>query len=328
MVTWSSTADKFSIPKAHRPLQLAFHGPSVELHCDVAEMQPSIAKLLAPFIVGEIPSGMGVIRGSVRPYDQAEVVRRLPSTAQALHRPGDLTEVYAHDERYWTIDDRWGMTEINLLRGQWQSWVVAQPRIDPMRLFEGAVLWPLAQFLKSRGVHLIPAAAVARGPVAVLLLSPVSLGPELAALLAGGFKLIGQRWTCLREDHNHLELLHVPGAVERQAAAPFGQIASEWEDLSTHVPDSNQRHAFCGAIMVVESGRRPRAHLKVVNPDDAATLLRRTWPIQELHPHRRHGQFPARVAQLCHCFQLQLSREPRDILSLLNSLDQAPANAG
>ncbi len=305
------------------------HGPSVELHCDLPEMQASIARLLAPFVVSEIPTGMGVIRGAIRTYDQAEVVRRLPSTAQALHRPGDLTEIYANDERFWTIDDRWGMCEINILRGQWQSWVVDRPRIDAMRLFEGAVMWPLAQLLKHRGIHLIPAAAVARGPLAMLFLSPVSLGPELAALLAGGFRLIGQRWTCLREEHNHLELLHVPGAVERQAAgAPFGQTASEWEDLTTHVPDSSQRHAFCGAVMIVESGRRPRAHLKVVNPEDAGTLLRRLWPMPELHPQRRYGQFPQRVAQLCQCFQLQFSREPRDILALINSLDQAPANAG
>jgi hypothetical protein len=328
MVTWSSNAEKRSMPQAAEPLQLAVHGPSVELHCDLPEMQASIARFFSPFIVNEVPAGMGVIRGCIRRYDQAEVVRRLPTSAQALHRPGDLTEIYAHEDRYWTIDDRWGMSEINVLRGQWQSWVVAHPRIDAMRLFEGAVMWPLAQLLKNRGIHLIPAAAAARGPLAVRLLSPVCLGPELAALLAGGFRLIGQRWTCLREEHNHLELLHVPGAVERQAAAPFGQMASEWEDLTTHVPDSSQRHAFCGAVMIVESGRRPRAHLKVVNPDDAGTLLRRLWPIPELHPQRRHGQFPMRIAQLCQCFQLQFSREPRDILALINSLDQAPASAG
>src|SRR5579871_2259720 len=98
MVTWSSESDKFSIPKAQqRPLQLAFHGPSVQLQCDVADMQASIARLLAPFVVNEVPAGMGVIHGSIRPYDQAEVVRRLPNHASALHRPGDLTEIYAHD---------------------------------------------------------------------------------------------------------------------------------------------------------------------------------------------------------------------------------------
>src|SRR5581483_1411266 len=104
MVMWSSNPEKST--RANRPIQLAMHGPSAELQCDVPEMQASIEKLLAPFIVNEVPSGMGVIRGSVRPYDQAEVVRRLPTSAQALHRPGDLTEIYANDERYWTIDDR------------------------------------------------------------------------------------------------------------------------------------------------------------------------------------------------------------------------------
>src|SRR6185437_11106953 len=147
MVTWSSNAVKASIPRAIQPLQLAVHGPSVELQCELPGMQATIARMLAPFVVNEVPESLGLIRGSIRKYDQAEVVRRLPGAAQPLHRPGDLTEIYALDEYYWTIDDRWGISEINMLRGQWQSWVVDQPRVDPMRLFEGSVLWPLAQVL-------------------------------------------------------------------------------------------------------------------------------------------------------------------------------------
>lgn len=321
MVTWSSSAEKLTTRRPGTTVQLAVHGPSVELHCDVGDMDADVRRLLGPFVVNEVPASLGMIRGSVRRYDESEVLRRLPTLAQPLHRPGDLTEIYAHDDRFWTIDDRWGMCEINILRGQWQSWVLPRPKLDSMRLFESAVLWPLAQLLKNKNLHLVPAAAVARGPLSAVLLSPVSLGPELAALMAGGFRVVGQRWAFLREEREHVELLHMPGAVERQAAAPFGQVISEWEDLTTHLPDLAQRHAFCSAVMVVESGRRPRAHLNLVEAEEAAALLRRAWPIPELHPQRRHGQFPARLAELCPTFQLQLSREPADVLALMNSLE-------
>src|SRR5258708_40281686 len=105
MVTWSSSSSSEKL-STRRPngttLQLAVHGPSVELHCDAPELDAGMARMLAPFIVSALPDGMGVIRGSVRRYNEAEVIRRLPTTAQPLHRPGDLTEIYAQDERFWT----------------------------------------------------------------------------------------------------------------------------------------------------------------------------------------------------------------------------------
>ena len=320
MATAFSAAPKTSPRGPHATVKLAMYGPTVELSCEMPPVREWIARILGAFEIDELPAGPGTIHGSVRGYNESEVIRRLPVMAQPLHRQGELTEIYAHEERFWTIDDRWGMCEINLLRGQWQSWIVAQPRLDSMRLFDAAVLWPLAQLLKHRGLHLLPAASVARGGFAAMLLSPVGLGAELALLMAGGFRLIGQRWTIVRQHNGDIELLHVPGAVERQAMAPFGQVESEWEDLSTHRPGSDQRHAICSTILVVEAARRARAHLDMLDTDDAALLLRRAWPIPELHPHRARGQLPTQLAQLCPCFRLQLSREPRDILMLLDSL--------
>jgi hypothetical protein len=325
MVSMTSQARRMQ-PRPMVVRKLAIYGPSVELGCDVADLEPQIARALGQFAVEELPGEMGVVRGCVRRYNETEVLRRLPVMAQPLHRHGELTEIYSHEERFWTIDDRWGMCEINLLRGQWQSWVLKQPKLDSVRLCDAAVMWPLAQLLKHKGMHLIRAASVVRGPFAALMLSPFGLGAELAMLMAAGFKLIGQRWTLAREESEQIELLSMPGVVERQASAPFGQVVSEWEDLTTHAPHLSQRHGFCSAVMVTEAARRARSALTMLELEDAAELLRRAWPVPELHPNRRHGQFPARLAQLCPSFRLQLSREPRDIVMLFDSLQVGAAS--
>jgi hypothetical protein len=304
-----------------RPRKLALHGPAVELECLVPELDGPIAQMLDGFTVAEWPSGFGVTRGSIRPYDESEVVRRLPGTARPLHRPGELTELYEHEERFWLIDDRWGMAEINVLRGQWRSWVLPLSKLDPMRLMDTAVLWPLAQLLRNKGVHLTPVVAVAREKLGVLLLSPFSLEPELTALLGGGYEIVGQRWTAIREEDGRIVLLRLPGRTERRLPPQLrGEAADNWIDLTAQHPLQVRRHAFCEAVLVAEAGRRPRGALREVAAPEAANLLRRSWPVSDLHPHRRHGQLPARLAQLCHCFQLQLSRNPRDLFALLESL--------
>ena len=309
-----------------RPRKLALYGPAVELECLVPELDEPIGRALGGFAVSEWPTGFGVTRGSIRPYDESEVIRRLPAAARPLHREGELIELYEHEERFWVIDDRWGMAEINVLRGQWRSWVLPQPKLDPVRLLDTAVLWPLSQLLKNKGVHLVPAVAVARGTTGVLLLSPFSLEPELTALLGGSYEIIGQRWTVIREEDGRISLLHLPGVTERQLPPRLRTDASDdWVDLTGQRPLWARRHAFCDAVLVSEGGRRSRAHLRQIAPLDAANLLRRSWPMSELHPHRRHGQLPIRLAQLCRCYQFQLSREPRDLFALLESLRTAPA---
>lgn len=304
-----------------RPRKFALYGPAVELECLVGELEGPIARMLGPFSVSEWPVGFGVTRGSIRPYDESEVIRRLPNAARALHHAGEPTELYAHGDTFWVIDDRWGMAELNVLRGQWRSWVLPNPRLDPVRLMETAVLWPLAHLLKNKGVHLLPAVAVARGEVAALIICPFPLEPELTALLGGMFNVVGQRWTAVREEDGRIALLHLPGQVphEIKPRQRAGGVDA-WVDVTESRPLQVQRHAFCRAVLVAEAARRPRAHLREASAADAAGLLRRAWPMSELHPQRRHGQLPLRLAQLCRCYQLQLSREPRDLLALLESI--------
>lgn len=307
-----------------RPRKLSLYGPAVELECLVPELDEPIAQMLGPFAVNEWPTGFGVTRGSIRPYDDSEVIRRLPNAARPLHRAGDLIELYEHENKFWVIDDRWGMAEINVLRGQWRSWLLPNPRLDPIRLMDTAVFWPLAQLLKNKGVHLLPAVAVARADLAVLLICPFPLEPELTALLGGIFNVIGQRWTAVREEDGRIALLHLPGKVEREIKPRLrAQGEDGWIDVTAERPLQVQRHGFCGAVLIADAGRRPRAHLRQLSPADAANLLRRSWPVAELQPQRRHGQLPMRLAQLCRCYQLQLSRDPRDLFALLESIRAA-----
>ena len=307
-----------------RPRKLALYGPAVELECLVPNLDGPIGRTLGGFSVTEWPTGFGVTRGSIRPYDESEVIRRLPNAARPLHREGELIELYEHEERFWVIDDRWGMAEINVLRGQWRSWVLPHAKLDPVRLLDTAVLWPLSQLLKNKGVYLVPAVAVARETTGVLLLCSFSLEPELTSLLGGTYDIVAQRWTVIREEDGRVSLLHLPGATERQLPPRLrSETADEWIDLTAQRPLQVRCHAFCDAVVVAEAGRRPRAHLRQIAPLDAPTLLRRSWPMSELHPHRRHGQLPTRLAQLCRCYQLQLSREPRDLYALLESIRSA-----
>ena len=69
---------------------------------------------------------------------------------------------YSLAEKHWIVDDRWGVCEIDLLKHRWRSWVLPNPSLDPVHLAEAAVLWPMAQLLRSRGVEIVPAISVER----------------------------------------------------------------------------------------------------------------------------------------------------------------------
>jgi hypothetical protein len=229
------------------------------------------------------------------------------------------------------------MAEVNLLRGQWRSWVLPRPTLDPVRCAEWAVLWPMAQLLRGRGLHLLPAMSAVRDGWAVLILGAGGLGPELSAMLEAGYRLIGQRWTAVREEEGRLALLHLPGRVER-AGPRFGGAslgacgagASAWMDLTGGQPHSHQNHAFCDAVLVAAPGRRPCPAVRDLPPSEALALLRKSWPIAELHPTRRSGPLPGKLARLCRCAEVQLSRDPRDLPALLELLHDgaAPVHTG
>lgn len=316
----SSVARKSRASESAIVRKLSLHGLAIEIACESPSLDPTLGRLLGSFAVAEFEQPT-ITRGSILPYDGAEVARRLPSNVAPLHAPGELTEIYVQDERAWIFDERWGMSEINVLKAQWKSWILPQPRIDPVRLTDMAVLRPLAMLLKNRGIHLIPAAAVARDSFAVLAISPFGLERELSALLAARYRIIGQRWTALREDDGRLALLGMPGVVQQRPAGTAGP--AEWIDLTSSNPLSAQPYATCNAVLIIDAGRRARASLNPWSADDAATVLRLAWPLPELHPSRRRVQFASRIPQLCPCHRVQLSHEPSEWVSLLESLRSA-----
>src|SRR5206468_3793993 len=103
-------------------------------------------------------------------------------------------------------------------------------------------------------------------------------------------------------------------------AKGYVPFESGWLDLMDEHDGAWQNHAFCDAVLIAEAGRRPKAHLREVSAAESLHVLRRIWPMVELHPARRQSQIAARLAQTCRCAELQLSRNPKDLLALLNTL--------
>ena len=315
--------------------KFALHGPPVELACSVPAVSEQIHRLFDPFAVTSWPAGFVQTVGIVRPYAAEEVLRHVSPVARPFTGAEDLMEIYQDGDRFWLVDDRWGMAEVNMIRGQFRSWVLPNPRVDAVRCAELAVVWPLAQLLRAKGLYLLPAVSAVRDGWAVLLLCPFTLEAEMVALVRAGYKIIGQRWTAVREEDGRLALLHLPGAVERSvvprlrstsdaAAAAPERPGSAWTDLCDAYVGSWQNHAFCDAVLVAEGGRRATADLRDVDPANALNVLRRAWPIIELHPNRRHGQLPAKIAQHTRVCELQLSRHARDLPALLEALRETP----
>ncbi|HYE20906.1 MAG TPA: hypothetical protein VEA69_20840 [Tepidisphaeraceae bacterium] len=318
-------------PHAAR-LGLSIHGLAVDVACDVPAVLDEARRVLWGFEAADTtPGGPGVTSGQIRPYVQAEVVRSLSPRAVPLATPGARAaghafELYQEGERFWLVDDRWGLCEINVMRGTWRSWVLPRPTLDIFRVMELAVIWPIAQLLRPRGLYLLPAVSVARSGTGVLILSPLNLEAELRTLVRAGFGVIGQRWSTARETADGgIELLAFPGQIEREATArlredgaPDGE--SRWVDLTAEQDGVASSAAPCGAVAVIEPSRRPHAHVSEVTSQRAADLLRRAWPMAELHPFRAHGQLSLKLSHRARCGQVQLSRCPEDMLVMLETV--------
>jgi hypothetical protein len=296
---------------------------AVRLQCRVEPLHDPMRAMLEPFLVSGWPEGFVPIEGSIKTYDAQEVNRRLSTTAVPLRDNAGRLEVYAERERFWLIDDRWGMAELNLLKGQWRAWVLPSPSIDPIAVAEMAVMWPMAQLLRSKGLYLLPAASVVRDNWGMLLISPFGIQAELKALVRAGFKVIGQQWTALREEDGRIAMLHVPGHIELgssrrvKSIMSLGTESARWTDLAAEIPGVSRFHAFCDAVLMVEAGRRPESWVREVANASLQATLRRHWPIDELHPLRRQSRLMMKVASKCRLFEARLSRNPHDLLDHL-----------
>ena len=317
------------------PLRFAIHGLAAEVRCDdpaLAAVAIAVRRQFAPFATGDFPPGFAAVTGTVEPFDAAVVQRHLSTSAVRFHTPAGPTAELFHDpadpERFWLVDDRWGMAELNLLRGRWRAWVLPRPTVDATTVAEAAVTWPVAQLLRGKGLHLLPAVSVARDGWAALIVSPFAIEPELSVLVDAGYAVVGQRWTAVREEDGRLALLHVPGWVERAVAprlrylgvdAPTGGDGDRI-DLTAGNPLTVQHHAFCSVVLIAEPGRRPAAHLRDLPTAAAANMLRRAWPLVDLQPDRKAVQLSRHLPRRCRCAELQLSREPTDLLRLLDGV--------
>jgi hypothetical protein len=312
--------------------RFAVHGSAVGITSRVPPLAGQIRHLLGEFEVDAWPDRTLPVTGTIWPYEQSHVLKHLSPTARRVAANSDLLELYEDEERFWLVDDRWGIAEVNLLKGQWRSWLLPQPAIDPIRCAHFAVLWPMAQILRSRGLSLVPAASVSFGDRSFLLISPFGIEPELSALIRGGYRIIGQSWTAIREEEGRFSMLTLPGHVERailpgMRLSTTGETTPAWVDLMREHDAAQQYHGWCDAVLVVDPGRRPRAGVRPLDRSAAGHLLRQAWPIFELHPHRRHGQLPGRLSLKVPCYQLHLSRDPRDLLKILSTLRTPTAAA-
>jgi hypothetical protein len=300
------------------------HGTSIGITNWVPALSTELKHLLEEFRVATWPSGSVPVTGTIWPYEQSHVLKHLSQSARRVAGNSELLELYEDEERFWLVDDRWGIAEMNLLKGQWRSWVLPSPSLDPVRCAQLAVLWPMAQLLRARGLYVVPAASVSFADRSFLIISPFGIEPELSALIRGGYRCIGQSWTAIREAEGRFSLRNLPGHVERPVPPGMrlstGEAAPSWIDLMREYDAAEQRHGWCDAVLVVDPGRRPRSDARPLERGAAGALLKQAWPIFELHPNRRHGQLPARLAQKVPCYQLHLSRDPRDLLKLLATL--------
>jgi hypothetical protein len=322
-----------SSPSPESSLTLALHGHGIELSLRVPAVRRVVESVLAGLIEPVLP-GEPEVRGWVLPFEEGSVLRHLSPDAVRLEDADLLLELYREPrggERVWLVDERWGISEINLLRRTWRSWILPDASIDAVRLFEAAVMWPMAQLLRGNGLHLIPGAAVGRGRRGALILSPYDVGPEIAAFAAAGVDVIGQRWVALREEPDgRISLLSVPGVTERSPAprllssGPMGQAA--WVDLAA---GRVGHHAFCELVLMVEPMRRSEASAWPLRALEAREQLRQLWPVPQLSagstPLVATNLLAARLAKTCPVHRVRLSRRGEDLVRFLVRPDAAAA---
>ncbi len=298
--------------------RFSIHGSAVAVANSCPALDERIQFFLKPF-ASTAPSKILPARGEIRPFELAEVTRCLAPAAASGRQSDDLVDIYSLAEQSWILDDRWGMCEINLLKRRWQSWVLPHPSLDPVRLVEAAVLWPMAQLLRLRGVELIPAISVERAGWGALILSPYSITGEISRLLRAGYRVIGQRWTALVPQYGRIVLRHVPGVVESfDARSKLIGRETAWIDLAVQHPWSAAQLCSCDAVIVIAPGRRGTSRGHVVAPAESQALLRRHWPLSELPLNRSRVQptISALAAQSL-CMSLQLSKHADEFLQLL-----------
>jgi hypothetical protein len=305
--------------------KLSIHGLAVEIRDSVPAISPVLDRLTRALAVPTFPDGFTPASGTIRLYDPAEVARHLSPSARMVAMFDDLAEVYAEGDRYWLVDDRWGLLELELLKSRWRAWVLPSAAFNPEQVAESAILWPLAQLLRPRGLHLVPAISVERQGWGALIICPFSPEPELAALVDAGYRIVGPRWTALREEDGNISMLRLPGRVERSAVPVWSRKPAQWIDVTGDNAWAEANHAFCSAVVTVEPGRRQGAGWRDLSTDDSTKLLRHCWPMVELPvTSSRSSRLISHMASRCRCLSVHLSRHANQFVTLLDAIRKRP----
>jgi hypothetical protein len=278
------------------------HGVSVRIENSMEAMESSLDRFRAAFGSEGGGGGIAAVAGTIRPFDASEVLRNVMPQAAAVGRVDDLADVFGCDERFWVVDDRWGICQINLLKHQWRAWMLPDPVAGPARRIEGAVLWPLAQLLKSRGLELIPGTSIEKEGWGALILCSWNLAGEIRELEIAGYRVIGREWSAVRPREHRMQLLGMP---ELTGSDPRRKFEGACE---------------CSAVFIVEPARRAVTRGRPLGDAEASAALRRAWPMIELPPGRRRPAGAAvLLARRCRCMTMQLSKNEADFVEVIES---------
>ncbi len=278
-----------------------FHGLWVRVENAFPMARAWLDRLCDSFPTGQTARPFAAV-GTIKTFDPSEVLRNVTPSAALVGLTADLAQIFACDERFWLVDDRWGICQINLLKHQWRSWVLPAPSADPIRCAEGAMLWPMAQLLKARGLEFIPATSIQKDGWGALILCPWALDSEIERLETLGYQVIGRHWSAVQTTTSRPRLLAVPVL---RGDAPLQDF---------------DRPVDCSAVMIVEPGRRAVTRGRALACSEASTLLHRAWPIAELPPNRRRQSSAAMLlARQSRCMSVQLSKREADFVQFVES---------
>ncbi len=288
-------------------------GVPLQVHSAVPSLDQSLLRWLSGFgPPAKTPVATNAIQVYIYPFVPQQVLRALSPQARPIASDAADGDIYQDGERFWRVDERWGLGEIHLLKRTAQSWILPHTKIDAMQCASRAILHPLFHLLRGRGLHCLPAATLSRGGWTVLLIGKLDMEPEIRAALRAGYRLLGASWSTLSLQADGRPLVHL-------THSPMVNARGQWIDWGQEFgTPAGDLAACCDAVALIAPSRRSRPRWWALPAGQRTATLRRDWPIRELHPHKRSGQIAANLAAHCLIAQAELSSDPHAFLSLMD----------
>jgi hypothetical protein len=309
-------------------LRLNLHGQAVDIRCSLPGLRQILLDLLRGLAVAELPEGFHPVDARLDEYDDRSVARMVSGNARRICAVGGIAELWGDGERFWMLDESWGICEINLLRRSWRACLLPRALNDPYRTLDHALFWPLSQLLVRNEILLVPGASVIHRGRGVLLLAPFDLEPELHVYARSGRAVISQRWSALRFDEGKPLLLTTPGRLERFTPPHRGQLRSAlgptWYDLTGLF--GSKPYAWCDVIVVVDPARRSNPSVRTLRGGTGSDTLRTAWPVPEVMPGHASGRLLGALAHHATIVRAEFSRDASQLQSLLSRIEPSRAS--